>query len=105
MKTEKATARLDVMRTTYDGFEIAEKDLALRGPGDFFSSNKDNNFRQSGGFGFHFATMCDDRKLFEAAFGCAKAIALQDPRLALPEHELLKAELENMISINSSSIS
>ena len=40
------------MKTTYDGFEIAEKDLLLRGPGDFFSSVSDNNLRQSGGFEF-----------------------------------------------------
>ena len=51
------------MRTTYDGYEIAEKDLLLRGPGDFFSQISADSFRQSGGFEFRFAKLCDDSTL------------------------------------------
>ncbi len=105
MKSEKALARLDVMRTTYDGYEIAEKDLALRGPGDFFSTNTHDNFRQSGGFEFRFAKLCDDSDLFSAAFSTARAIVAADPQLELPEHSLLKKALDDIISQNGSSIS
>ena len=44
-----AVSRLRVMRTTWDGFEIAERDLALRGPGDFLSGVGEEGIRQSGG--------------------------------------------------------
>ena len=99
-KSEKSRARLDVMKTTYDGYEIAEKDLLLRGPGDFFSSNTANNLRQSGGFEFKFATRCNNTDVFDAAFETARAIVKEDPALSLPEHELLKKHIESKISVN-----
>lgn len=86
LNTEKAKARLEVMRTTYDGFEIADKDLILRGPGDFFSHNDGDNYRQSGGFEFKLASICDDNSLFEAAFSSAKSILSADPDLSMKEH-------------------
>lgn len=98
LNTEKAKARLNVMRTTHDGYEIAERDLMLRGPGDFFSSFSGENIRQSGGFEFRFATACDDTKLFDAAFGAAKEIALQDPELELDEHLALRDEIAQRIT-------
>ncbi len=97
VNAEKSKARLEVMRTTYDGFEIAEKDLILRGPGEFFSQNKDNNLRQSGGFEFKFASMCDDTLLFESAFKIAKEIIKADPNLALPEHAALRHEVDKYV--------
>ena len=105
LKTERAMARLDIMKTTYDGYEIADKDLALRGPGDFFSDNSTHNFRQSGGFEFKFAKLCDDTTLFTKAFGAAKHIAQIDPELDLPEHAGLKNRLGYIINRNSSDIS
>ncbi len=105
LKSEKSRERLETMRTTYDGFEIAEKDLLMRGPGDFFSQNSSNNLRQSGGFEFKFASMCDSTVLFENAFGIAKSIVNSDPELTLPEHALLKAEIEKRIFINYNNIS
>ncbi len=101
----KARARLDVMKTTYDGFEIAEKDLVLRGPGDLFSSNSDVNLRQSGGFEFKFASMCNDYDLFTTAFSSAKAIVNSDPSLELLEHALLREEIERRFSISDKNIS
>ncbi len=103
--SERAVARLEAMRTIYDGYEIAEKDLALRGPGDFFSSNTDNNIRQSGGFEFKFASIYDDTALFEAAFSAAKSIVETDPKLSTDENAALKSELERMTGINTSFIS
>ena len=93
------------MKTTYDGYEIADKDLAMRGPGDFFSSNSDDSFRQSGGFSFKFAKLCDDPELMKKAFSSAKAICLADPELKLPENRLLKEKLGKLLSNNSSTIS
>jgi ATP-dependent DNA helicase RecG len=56
-----AKARLDTMVRSNDGFEIAETDLLLRGPGDFFGT------RQSGDLGFHIANPVRDRELLESA--------------------------------------
>ena len=105
IKNEKSTSRLEVMRTTYDGYAIAEKDLAMRGPGDFFSRNNANNMRQSGGFEFKFASACDDRQLFDDAFSVAKAIVEVDPTLSMPEHAELRSLVESALANGSSSIS
>ncbi len=105
ISSEKSRARLEVMRTTYDGFEIAERDLLLRGPGDFFSSNKGNNLRQSGGFEFKFATMCDDSELANTAFEAAKSIIASDPELTLPEHSGLRAELDGLLRTGTATVS
>jgi len=59
--TEEARARLDTMVRTANGFEIAETDLQLRGPGEFFGT------RQSGDLGFHVASPLRDRELLELA--------------------------------------
>ncbi len=101
---EKALSRLNVIKSTYDGYSIAEKDLLLRGPGDFFSQNSDNTLRQSGGFEFNMAKLCDDVSLFDSAFSCAKDIIKRDPELALDEHLNLKAEVYSMLG-NVSQIS
>ncbi|MBR2465764.1 MAG: ATP-dependent DNA helicase RecG [Clostridia bacterium] len=104
-KSEKAKARLEVMRTLYDGYEIADKDLALRGPGDFFSLESGNNLRQSGGFEFKLATLCDNKDLFDSAFSEAKGIMSLDPELALPEHADLARELGSKMKLTTSTIS
>ena len=59
--TDEARARLDTMVRTSNGFEIAEADLQLRGPGEFFGT------RQSGELGFHIASPLRDRELLELA--------------------------------------
>ena len=103
-KNEKSTARLQVMRTTYNGFEIAEKDLIMRGPGDFFSSNNDVNLRQSGGFDFKIASTCLDENLMNLAFSVSKQIVSEDPNLALEKNAELKKRLDSLI-YNDSTIS
>lgn len=104
-RSEKSDARLDVMKTTYDGFEIAEKDLLLRGPGDFFSSADGESLRQSGGFEFKLATMCDDTDLFTATFSAAKALVSDDPELEKEENQRLRVELERYLVPQASTIS
>jgi ATP-dependent DNA helicase RecG len=59
--TDEARARLETMVRTSNGFEIAETDLLLRGPGEFFGT------RQSGDLGFHIANPLRDRELLELA--------------------------------------
>ncbi|MGB6462265.1 MAG: ATP-dependent DNA helicase RecG, partial [Candidatus Acidiferrum sp.] len=56
-----ARARLETMVATNDGFQIAETDLLLRGPGEFFGT------RQSGDLGFHIANPLRDKELLELA--------------------------------------
>jgi ATP-dependent DNA helicase RecG len=59
--TEEGQTRLETMVRTNNGFEIAETDLQLRGPGEFFGT------RQSGELGFHVANPLRDRELLELA--------------------------------------
>lgn len=66
-----ARERLEVMRTTYDGFKIAEFDLGERGPGDFFASGRED-VRQHGELRFRLANLCEDMALFDAAVEAAK---------------------------------
>jgi ATP-dependent DNA helicase RecG len=86
--TDEARARLDTMVRTSNGFEIAETDLQLRGPGEFFGT------RQSGDLGFHVANPLRDREFLELARREAFALAespAQSPALdrvlrTLPAH-------------------
>ena len=105
INSPKSKERLEVMRTTYDGFEIAEKDLLLRGPGDFFSSVSGDNLRQSGGFEFKYASMCDSADLLTTAFSVAKSIVESDPTLELEIHQDLKKEVDRRLNIATSTIS
>ena len=59
--TDEGRARLETMVRTNNGFEIAETDLQLRGPGEFFGT------RQSGELGFHVANPLRDRSMLELA--------------------------------------
>jgi ATP-dependent DNA helicase RecG len=102
---ENAKKRLNIMKKTCDGYEIAEMDLFLRGPGDFFSQNSSNNLRQSGGFDFKFAKLCDDATLLENAFAEAKRIVGDDPDLNSPDHAQLKSELIKILKGGTALIS
>jgi ATP-dependent DNA helicase RecG len=67
--SDDARARLETMVRTTNGFEIAETDLQIRGPGEFFGT------RQSGELGFHVANPLRDRELLELARKEAFSIA------------------------------
>ncbi len=105
LNTPKAKERLRIMQETSSGFEISEKDLIMRGPGDFFSSNKANNLRQSGGFDFKFATLCESTELMTYAFSAAKAVIENDPELTSPANENIKREAKRFILQTISTIS
>jgi ATP-dependent DNA helicase RecG len=85
--SEEARQRLAAMTATNDGFKIAEADLALRGPGDFFGT------RQSGLPEFRVADLLRDAAALEAARRDAVALIREDPQLRAPEHRALRAAL------------
>jgi ATP-dependent DNA helicase RecG len=88
-KNDEAIARIKVMRSTNDGFEIAEADLEIRGPGEFFGT------RQSGLPDFKIANLIKDAQLLELAKADARRIAQTDPRLRRPEHQSLLRMLQS----------
>ena len=85
--TPEATERLQTIKRTRDGFEIAEYDLLMRGPGDFFGEN--GAVRQHGQMSLRLAATCRDTKLIEAASEYAKRTLKADPELKKPENEKL----------------
>ncbi|HBJ18453.1 MAG TPA: ATP-dependent DNA helicase RecG, partial [Clostridiales bacterium] len=82
-----------------------EKDLMLRGPGDFFSGISGDNFRQSGGFSFRFANLSSDSTLFTEAFSAAKELLSRDPDLTAPDNALLAATLDEKVGNAKDTIS
>jgi ATP-dependent DNA helicase RecG len=72
-----------VICKTNDGFEIAEADLKLRGPGDIAGT------KQSGAFEFKAANLIEDQAILRTARTIAEDILLRDPGLKAPEHAAL----------------
>ena len=97
---DAARARLEVMRTTYDGFRIAEQDLAQRGPGDFLAPAAGGSIRQSGGF--RLAEGWNDAGLMDRAFGDARALLASDPTLG--EHPLLRDAVRRGFDVGAGDI-
>jgi len=84
-KTDEGRQRLDVMCATTSGFEIAEQDLQLRGPGEF------HGIRQAGLSDLRVADLVRDSRLLDQARRDAAAILQADPLLATPELHYLAA--------------
>lgn len=87
-----ARERLEVMCRTNDGFEIAETDLRLRGPGEFLGT------RQHGLPEFQIADLLRDSVLVEPARKAAWEILKADPLLTAPDHQLLREEWQRRFS-------
>jgi ATP-dependent DNA helicase RecG len=85
---EDSRARLEVMESTTDGFLIAERDLELRGPGEFLGT------RQSGLPELAVANLARDQALMSQAQAEARRVVREDPRLEAPEHLRLVRALE-----------
>jgi ATP-dependent DNA helicase RecG len=85
--TPDAEARLRAISQTNDGFELAEEDLKLRGPGEFFGT------RQSGLPDIKLAKL-SDASLLETARREAKTLFEGDSDLSQPEHRLLSTRLQ-----------
>lgn len=83
-----ALIRLKTMERTNNGFEIAEVDLKLRGPGDILGT------KQSGLPEFKYADLVEDRQILEQARAFAKKIIENDPNLSKPQNQLLRKIIE-----------
>lgn len=91
-KGEEARARLHAMTHISDGFKIAEEDLRLRGPGDFFGS------RQHGLPELHIADLGADMNVLKAAQDAAKRLLDSDPRLERPENKRLRSRTGELLA-------
>lgn len=87
-KGETARERLMTMKKYSDGFKIADTDLKLRGPGDFFGS------RQHGLPELKIADMVEDMDTLQNAQECAKSILRND--FSLSNHPALKKQMNKM---------
>ncbi len=87
-KGDDSFQRILAMTRTNNGFQIAEADLNIRGPGEFFGT------RQSGVPNFKIANIIHDASLLEAAKREAELLIKTDPSLNAPEHQLLKRMLQ-----------
>ena len=87
-RSKESSDRLQVMERSGDGFIIAEKDLEIRGPGEFLGT------RQSGIPELAVANLARDARVLEIAREEARAIIDQDPGLRWPEHQGLVKALE-----------
>lgn len=89
---EENSRRLDILQKTNDGFVIADEDMKLRGPGDFFG------IRQSGLMEFAIGDIYRDTKLLQQASQDAAALLKEDPQLEKKEHRLLGARVERYMT-------
>lgn len=88
--SEKSKERLEILNRTNDGFEIAEADLKLRGPGDIFG------VRQSGELEFKLADIYSDSELLGLAGDMAKRLVAEDVELSKPENRGIKERLGSL---------
>ena len=89
--SEDTRKRIEIMTATCDGFEIAEADLKLRGPGDLEGT------QQSGmAFDLHLANIARDGALIEHVREIAKGIIADDPELVLPQNVLMARMLSRL---------
>jgi ATP-dependent DNA helicase RecG len=85
--SEEGKTRLQTMVNSTDGFEIAEADLRLRGPGNLMGT------QQSGVLQLKIADVIKDSTLLKAARDTAQQILKQDPELKQAEHQIIKRTL------------
>jgi len=88
---EVARQRMKILTETNDGFKIAEEDLRLRGPGDFFGA------RQHGLPGLRIASLATDMSSLSLAQRAAHELIERDPMLSSPEHAGLRDAIENLM--------
>jgi ATP-dependent DNA helicase RecG len=93
-KTNDGKKRLEVMCATTSGFDIAEADLELRGPGELLGA------RQAGLTDLRIADLIRDVRLLEQARKDAEVILAGDPELAAPEYAALKQRAERFGAVS-----
>ena len=92
--TEEAVARLKVMRQSNDGFQIAETDLKIRGPGEFTGS------RQSGFLRLKVASLVNDVELMAQAREDAAGLLASDPGLISEENSMLRIIGDTQVAVS-----
>ena len=93
-RSPETRARLKVLVDTADGFRIAEEDLKLRGPGDFFGR------RQHGLPALRMADLNTDTRVLKEARDAAVALLSADPDLSRPEHRPLLEKVRRLFQEN-----
>ena len=93
-RSPETRARLKVLVDTADGFRIAEEDLKLRGPGDFFGR------RQHGLPALRMADLNTDTRVLKEARDAAVALLSADPDLSRPEHRPLLEKVRRLFEEN-----
>jgi ATP-dependent DNA helicase RecG len=83
--SQESKTRLETMCRTNDGFEIAEVDLKLRGPGDIMGT------QQSGILNLQIADLVKDKDILQLARSYALELLKKDPTMERPEHQTLRA--------------
>lgn len=93
--TEETRRRMEIMVGTNDGFEIAEADLKLRGPGDIEGT------QQSGmAFDLKIANLAKDGQLLQHVRGIAEQVTNSDPNAESPENEVIWRQLRTLRKSN-----
>lgn len=93
--TEETRKRMEIMVGTNDGFEIAEADLKLRGPGDIEGT------QQSGmAFDLKIANLAKDGQLLQHVRGIAEQVTNSDPNAENPENEVIWKQLKTLRKSN-----
>ena len=99
--SKDSRTRLETMVRTNNGFEIADIDLKLRGPGDLMGT------QQSGVLDLLIADLAKDGRILSESRAAAQTILGDDPELALPEHGNIRRHIESLpaTAVNWSRIS
>ncbi len=98
-KNPESQERLAAMTHIYDGFKIAEEDLRLRGPGDFFGA------RQHGLPELHIADLGADMDVLKSAQSAALELLEADPNLARAENRPARAAAERLLAVTGERLS
>ena len=88
--SELANARMDIMTGSMSGFDIAEEDLKLRGPGEIFGT------RQHGLPQLKISDLLRHRDVLEAAMNSARELIERDSKLEKPESVMVKQKVKKM---------
>ena len=91
-RSQQARERLKTLASTTDGFQVAEEDLKLRGPGDFFGS------RQHGLPQLALADLTSDLLLLQQAQQAARDLLEEDPTLSQPENRPVLERVRKLFS-------